>query len=125
MTKTMPAAVLDAPGPPEALTVRNMPVPEPKAGWVLIEVKAFGLNRSELHTRLGMADDVTFPRVLSSAVGDLIGDRYVGITTELPPIVPASIRRNASAVSSRVKRCPIDGTTSPDSMNSPSRSMDE
>jgi NADPH:quinone reductase-like Zn-dependent oxidoreductase len=33
-------------------------------GWVLIQVKAFGLNRSELHTRLGLAQGVTFPRVL-------------------------------------------------------------
>ena len=31
---------------------------------MLIEVKAFGLNRSELHTRLGLAEGVTFPRVL-------------------------------------------------------------
>jgi Zn-dependent alcohol dehydrogenase len=30
----------------------------------LVKVEAFGLNRSELHTRLGMADGVTFPRVL-------------------------------------------------------------
>ena len=27
-------------------------------------VKAFGLNRSEVHTRLGLAEGVTFPRVL-------------------------------------------------------------
>ncbi|MGB5758590.1 MAG: zinc-binding alcohol dehydrogenase family protein [Acidimicrobiales bacterium] len=60
----MRAVVLDGPGPPEALTIREVPVPEPAAGWVLIEVKAFGLNRSELHTRLGLADGVTFPRVL-------------------------------------------------------------
>jgi NADPH:quinone reductase-like Zn-dependent oxidoreductase len=32
-------------------------------GWVLIKVKAFGLNRSELHTRLGLAEGVAFPRV--------------------------------------------------------------
>ena len=31
---------------------------------MLIEVKAFGLNRSELHTRLGFAVGVTFTRVL-------------------------------------------------------------
>ena len=60
----MRAVVLDAPGPPEALTIRTLPVPEPRAGWVLIDVQAFGLNRSELHTRLGLADGVTFPRVL-------------------------------------------------------------
>ena len=40
-----------------------MPIPTPAAGWVLIRVKAFGLNRSELHTRLGLAQGVTFPRV--------------------------------------------------------------
>jgi NADPH:quinone reductase-like Zn-dependent oxidoreductase len=62
----MRAVVLDAaPAPPEALVVRDRPVPRPEPGWVLIEVKAFGLNRSELKTRLGLADpEVTFPRVL-------------------------------------------------------------
>jgi NADPH:quinone reductase-like Zn-dependent oxidoreductase len=64
MTDTMRAAVLDAPGPPEALQIREVPIPEPRQGWVLIEVKASGLNRSELHTRLGLAQGVTFPRVL-------------------------------------------------------------
>ena len=64
MTATMRAVVLDAPGPPEALRIRELPVPEPRPGWVLIRVKAFGINRSELHTRLGLAQDVTFPRVL-------------------------------------------------------------
>lgn len=61
---TMRAAVLDAPGPPEALRVRELPVPTPRLGEVLVKVEAFGLNRSELHTRLGMADGVIFPRVL-------------------------------------------------------------
>ena len=64
MTDTMRAIVLDAPGPPDALTIRELPVPTPARGWVLIEVKAFGLNRSELHTRQGLASGVTFPRVL-------------------------------------------------------------
>jgi NADPH:quinone reductase len=63
MNGTMRAIVLDGPGPPEALVIRDLPVPVPPDGWVLIEVKAFGLNRSELHTRLGLADGVTFPRV--------------------------------------------------------------
>src|SRR5207302_8535650 len=64
MTDTMRGVVLDAPGPPEALRVRELPVPTPAPGWVLIKVKAFGLNRSELHTREGLASGVTFPRVL-------------------------------------------------------------
>ena len=49
----MKAVVLDAPGPPESLVIRDLPMPVPEPGWVLIEVKAFGLNRSELHTRSG------------------------------------------------------------------------
>jgi NADPH:quinone reductase-like Zn-dependent oxidoreductase len=64
MTATMRAVVLDAPGPPEALQVREIAVPEPRPGWVLIRVNAFGINRSELHTRLGLAQGVSFPRVL-------------------------------------------------------------
>lgn len=40
----MRAVVLDGPGPPEALSIRELPVPTPEQGWVLIEVKAFGLN---------------------------------------------------------------------------------
>jgi NADPH:quinone reductase len=63
MPSLMRAVVLDGPGPPEALVVRDMPVPVPAPGWVLIRVAAFGLNRSELHTRLGLAEGVTFPRV--------------------------------------------------------------
>ena len=60
----MKAVVLDAPGPPEALQIREVPVPTPRQGEVLIKIAAFGLNRSELHTRLGLAEGVTFPRIL-------------------------------------------------------------
>lgn len=64
---TMRAAVLDAPGTeeaPGALDVREIPVPVPEPGEVLIRVRAFGLNRSELHTRMGFGEGVTYPRVL-------------------------------------------------------------
>jgi NADPH:quinone reductase-like Zn-dependent oxidoreductase len=64
MKDAMRAIVLDAPGPPSSLAIRELPVPTPQNGWVLIQVKAFGLNRSELHTRLGLAQGVSFPRVL-------------------------------------------------------------
>ena len=68
----MRAVVLDAPGPPSALAIRERPVPVPEPGWVLIRVRAFGLNRSELHTRLGLAEGVTFPRVLGiEATGEV------------------------------------------------------
>jgi NADPH2:quinone reductase len=59
----MRAVVLREPGPVENLELKELPLPEVKPGWVRIAVKAFGLNRSELHTRLGLAEGVTFPRV--------------------------------------------------------------
>jgi NADPH2:quinone reductase len=69
----MRAVVLDAPGAPEALIIRDIPIPAPRDGWVLIRVRAFGLNRSELHTRLGLAEGVTFPRVLGiEATGEVV-----------------------------------------------------
>lgn len=68
----MRAVVLDTPGPPENLKIRELPIPTPDVGWALIDVKAFGLNRSELHTRLGLAEGVTFPRVLGIEATGLI-----------------------------------------------------
>jgi NADPH2:quinone reductase len=59
----MKAIILSGPGPVENLEIVDLPIPEPRPGWVRIAVKAFGLNRSELHTRLGLAEGVTFPRV--------------------------------------------------------------
>jgi NADPH:quinone reductase len=55
--------MLSGPGPVENLQLVDVPTPEPPPGWVRIRVRAFGLNRSELHTRLGYAEGVVFPRV--------------------------------------------------------------
>lgn len=72
----MRAVVLSAPGGTENLVLSTLPLPEPPPGWVLIAVRAFGLNRSELHTRLGLSKGVTFPRVL--------GIEAVGVIDEQP-----------------------------------------
>jgi NADPH:quinone reductase len=72
MTSIMKAVVLDSPGPPEALQIRDLEIPAPRPGEVLIKVEAFGLNRSELHTRLGLAVGVTFPRVLGIEATGLV-----------------------------------------------------
>ncbi len=66
----MRAAVLTGPGPVTNLVMTDLPLPELPPGWVRITVKALGMNRTELHTRLGYAEGVTFPRVLGiEAVG--------------------------------------------------------
>jgi NADPH:quinone reductase-like Zn-dependent oxidoreductase len=66
----MKAAVIRTAGGPEVLKIESLPIPEPRNDQVLIRVKAFGLNRSELFTRQGHSPNVKFPRVLGiEAVG--------------------------------------------------------
>jgi NADPH2:quinone reductase len=61
----MKAIIVEQPGPPEVLQVRDIPRPAARPGWVLVHVKAFGLNRSEMYTRQGHSGPaVKFPRVL-------------------------------------------------------------
>jgi NADPH:quinone reductase-like Zn-dependent oxidoreductase len=72
----MKAVVIYEAGGPEALKVETRPIPEPRPGQVLIRVKAFGLNRSELFTRQGHSPGVKFPRVL--------GIEATGIVEEAP-----------------------------------------
>jgi NADPH:quinone reductase len=64
MMSQMKGIVVERAGGPEVLQIRTVPVPELRPGWILIKVKAFGLNRSEIFTRLGDSPDVKFPRIL-------------------------------------------------------------
>ena len=73
---TMKAAVIHEAGGPEVLKIEKLPIPNPQAGEVLINVKAFGLNRSELFTRQGHSPSVKFPRIL--------GIEAVGLVEEAP-----------------------------------------
>ena len=59
----MKAAVSTKSGNPSVLEIQEKPIPAIKEGWVLIKVKAFGLNRSELFTRRGDSPNVKFPRI--------------------------------------------------------------
>lgn len=70
--KTMKAYVIETPGPKENLILRNIEIPAPKDGWILIKIKAFGLNRAEWFTRNGDSPSVKFPRVLGiECVGEV------------------------------------------------------
>lgn len=72
---TMKAVVIHAAGGPEVLKIEERPIPAPAPGWILIRVRAFGLNRSELFTRQGHSPDVRFPRILGiEAVGTVVAD---------------------------------------------------
>lgn len=49
----MRAIVLEKFGGLDSLVYKDIPEPEPKAGHVVIEIKAFGLNHAEMHMRRG------------------------------------------------------------------------
>lgn len=59
----MQAVVLTAPTPAENISLSNVPVPQPRPGWVLVRIKAFGLNHSEQLLRLNeiTADYISKP----------------------------------------------------------------
>jgi NADPH2:quinone reductase len=58
----MKAAVTTRAGKPNVIKIQEVLKPDIKSDWILIKVKAFGLNRSELFTRRGESPGVTFPR---------------------------------------------------------------
>lgn len=72
----MKAAITTKTGSPEVIEIQEIAIPKVKPGWVLINVKAFGLNRSELFTRRGESPGVIFPRIQ--------GIECVGIVEEDP-----------------------------------------
>jgi NADPH:quinone reductase-like Zn-dependent oxidoreductase len=71
---TMRAAVCLRAGGPEALEIRELPVPAVRDGWSLIRVLGAGLNRSELRTRQGHSPTVAFPRVLGIECVGIVAD---------------------------------------------------
>lgn len=71
----MKAYVIEQPGGPEALQLRDIAVPEPGAEEVQIRVRAFGLNRAEVYRRAGKMGPITGQVVPGiEAVGEVIHD---------------------------------------------------
>ncbi len=70
----MRAIVVEHPGGPEVLTLKEVETPKVKAGWSLVQIKGFGINHSEIFTRQGLSTSVVFPRIL--------GIECVGIISE-------------------------------------------
>src|SRR3546814_18597966 len=55
-------------------SVRDVPRPVARRGEVLIRVQAFGLNRSELHFRQGVAYSGSFPRIPGIEAAGVVED---------------------------------------------------
>lgn len=60
----MKAMVLEKPCSAEEMKIKNVPIPEVREGWVLVKVKAFGINRAEIFTRQGDSPSVKLPRII-------------------------------------------------------------
>ena len=69
----MKAWVIRDAGGPEQFQLEDVRTPNPRKGWALIRIRAFGLNRSEWFTRIGDSPTVMFPRVLGiECVGEIV-----------------------------------------------------
>jgi NADPH2:quinone reductase len=71
----MKAAVTVTAGKPDVIQIQERPKPTVQSGWVLIKIKAFGINRSEIFTRQGDSPGVQFPRIQGiECVGEIEED---------------------------------------------------
>jgi NADPH:quinone reductase-like Zn-dependent oxidoreductase len=61
-------------GGPDVLEIREIPEPEPKPGYAVIEVKAFGINHAEMHMRKGEWAEIA----------DVSGIECVGVVKSCP-----------------------------------------
>lgn len=69
---TMRAIVMHEIGAPSVLKLQTVAKPAPRIGEVLIRIRAFGLNRSEIFTRQGHSPGIVFPRILGiEAAGEV------------------------------------------------------
>jgi len=61
----MKAVVIERTCKAEEMTIKDVPIPAVKPGWVLVKVKAFGINRSEVILRSYEADApyIKLPRI--------------------------------------------------------------
>lgn len=60
--RTMKAVVLTKPAPAEQVRLTQCPTPQARPGWVLVRVKAFGLNHSEQLLRISEIQEDYIPK---------------------------------------------------------------
>ena len=89
----------------------RLPLPAPRDGWLRIDVRTFSLKRSELYTRLGLSEGVTFPRVLGiEAVGivEACPDGSVPLAQQVATLLGVMGRIfDAMAAMPSTSKCPV------------------
>lgn len=68
----MKAVLITRPCAASELTLAEVPTPQVRPGWVLVKIRAFGINRAEIYTRQGHSPGVPFPRIIGiECVGEV------------------------------------------------------
>src|SRR3954464_14975080 len=108
----MKAVVLEKPCTADELMVQEVPMPNVKPGWVLVKIKAFGINRSEIFTRQGDSPSVKLPRIIGiECAGEIVdpsdssfqkGQRVVSLRRGLGRELDGSYAESALIPSSQV-----------------------
>ena len=76
----MKAVVVSRPCAAHELTVSEVPTPTARPGWVLVRIRAFGINRAEIYTRNGYSPGVRFPRIIGiECVGEIVDPADSGL----------------------------------------------
>ena len=77
----MNAILIDRNGGPDVLALRDIPVPEPKAGEALVRLEASGVNYIDTYFRNGMYPAPQFPLVLGQEGAGVVEAVGAGVTT--------------------------------------------
>ena len=105
--QTMKAAILEcAPG---GLHIEEIPIPEPRAGEVLVKVSACGVCHTDLHV---MKAEVAFPTpaVMGHEISGTVAALGPGVAG--PPVGHAGSSRRSSCRAGSARRAAPDATTS-------------
>src|SRR5579883_1650559 len=70
-------------GPPDVLTLDELPLPQPQPEMVLIRVHAASINRFDILSRQGNFPDMPLPRIVGMDCSGYVAE-YNGARTDLP-----------------------------------------
>lgn len=76
----MKAVQLQRTGGPEVLEYLDLPDPQPKPGEALIQVKAIGVNYTDVYTRTGLAYPAALPTVVGVEAAGIVAAVGEGVT---------------------------------------------
>ena len=114
----MKALVFDRYGPPDVLQVRELPIPQPGPGQLLVRVHALPVGPGDCKLRAGALRDffeITFPKISGRYASGLVEAVGPGVSAPCPgdEVVLASLHHDTGAAAEYVVRTPDQVTAKP------------